>query len=375
MLNGIDNLNEIKELIKGKRCGLITNPTGVNKTLEADGDLLLEHLSCFFGPEHGIRGVIQDELHVENSVDPVTGLPEFSLYGAHLAPTEEMLENVDCLIFDIQDVGVRFYTYSTTMAKSMEAAAKNGVSFIVLDRYNPLGRRVSGILPGVDFRSFISYLDVTTQHGMTVGELALMHKKLHCPNLDLHIVKVRDWDPNSMPGDGDTSILWVPPSPNMPTRQCTWVYPGTCLIEGTSISEGRGTTKPFETIGAPWINAQKLARAMNDKKLPGFIFRPTGYIPVEFKHKDVPCEGVQVHVTDPYIIDPVRMGVHLIDTLRTQSGDNFTFRGLPEYKNYMTDLLHGDDGLRSGKPIEQIFAQMDKDEAKFKEISSEFYLY
>ena len=375
MQNGIDQLSDVRGLLSGLRGGLIANPTAVDKGLNATGDLLLEHLTCFFGPEHGIRSIVQDELHVGNSVDPVTGLPEFSLFGETLAPNAEMLEMVDCVIFDIQDVGVRFFTYSATMALSMEAACSHGKKFVVLDRYNPLGRGVQGILPGEGFRSFLSHLPITTRHGMTVGELALMVQKQNFPDLDLHVVKVKGWDPIEMIDDGETSILWVPPSPNMPTRQCTWVYPGTCLIEGTSISEGRGTTKPFEQIGAPWLDAQELATVMNQRSLPGFLFRPTYFTPVEFKHKDVPCQGVQVHVTDPYAANPVRMGVHLIDALRELSGEHFTYRFLPEYDNYMLDLLHGDDGLRLGKPVDEIFRQMDRDEAKFLDLSREFYLY
>jgi len=374
MLNGVDRISEIEKLLEGRRGGLITNHTGVNKNLKATGDLLLKHLTCFFGPEHGIRGVVQDELHVGHGVDPVTGLPEFSLFGDTLAPDEKMLEMVDCLIFDIQDVGVRFYTYAATMALSMEAAAKHGKSFIVLDRYNPIGREVQGILPGDGFRSFLSHLPIVTRHGMTLGELAMMVKKQNCPELDLHVVKVEGWD-TKIKGDSDLSCLWVPPSPNMPTRQCTWTYPGTCLIEGTSVAEGRGTTKPFEQIGAPWLNAQELANVMNEKALPGFLFRPTYFTPVDFKHKGIPCEGVQVHVTDPAIINPVRMGVHLIDALRSMSGEHFTWRFLPEYNNYMTDLLHGDDKLRTGRPLDEIFEQMDRDEARFKEKMKEFYLY
>jgi len=375
LLNGIDNISEVQELLKGLRCGLITNQTGVNKELLATGDLLAEHLACYFGPEHGIRGAVQDELHVGHSIDPITKLSVFSLFGDKLAPDAEMLDTLDCIIFDIQDVGVRFFTYAATMALSMEAAYKHGKRFIVLDRYNPIGRTIQGILPGNNFRSFLSHLPVATRHGMTVGELAMMVKKLYCSNLDLHVVKLKGWNPNEMKSDGDTETLWIPPSPNMPTRQCSWVYPGTCLIEGTSISEGRGTTKPFEQIGAPWLNAQELAAVMNEKSLPGFLFRPIYFTPIEFKHKDIPCEGVQVHVTNPDIINPVRMGMHLIDALRSLSGEHFTWRFLPEYDNYMTDLLHGDDKLRCGAPLDEIFHQMNHDEASFKKIAKEFYLY
>jgi len=371
--NGIDRLDNVKAFLKGKRVGLITNHTGLNQNLQASADLLKEHITCFFGPEHGIRGIIQDELHVDHGTDPVTGLPEFSLFGSHLAPDEDMLKLVDCLAFDIQDVGVRFYTYSTTMALSMEAAYKHGKSFVVLDRYNPIGRPVQGILPNPNFKSFLSYLPVTTRHGMTVGELAVMLQKTRFPNLDLHVIKIENWD-FAIRND-DTLPIWVPPSPNMPTRQCTWVYPGTCLIEGTSISEGRGTTKPFEMIGAPWLNALELAAAMNSKNLTGVIFRPAYFTPVEFKHKNIPCQGIQVHVTDPYHFNPVRMGIHLIDALRQLSGDNLTWRFLPEYGHYMTDLLYGGDALRLGAPLGDIFGQMDKDEAAFKEMAREWLMY
>lgn len=366
MLNGIDRLDEVKALLGGRKVGLITNPTGVDRELRATADLLRDHVVCFFGPEHGIRGMVQDELHVGHSVDPVTGLPEFSLFGEQLAPDADMLKPLDCLVFDIQDVGVRFYTYSATMVLAMEAAWKHGKSFVVLDRYNPLGRKIQGILPGI--HSFLSYHNATTRHGMTVGEIATMAQKQRFPDLDLHVVKIKDWQDKPSP-------TWIPPSPHMPSRLCAQVYPGTCLIEGTSISEGRGTANPFEIIGAPWLDARKLAAAMNDKALPGVLFRPTYFAPVGFKHDDIPCQGVQAHVTDPFVLNPVRMGVHLVDTLRRQSGEYLTWRFLPEYDNYMIDLLHGDDCLRRGVPIDEIFEQMDKDEAAFAEASREYYLY
>jgi len=371
MRTGIDQLEGIAVLLKGKRAGLITNPTGVDSHLVSSIDRLRPYLDCLFGPEHGIRAMVQDELAVEHGRDARTGLVEYSLFGDVTAPTDEMLRGLDALVFDIQDVGVRFYTYGATMVLSMEAAAHAGISFVVLDRPNPLGRAAEGLIRPETYKSFLSFAPVCTQHGLTMGELALYMKKVMGLNLDLRVIPVEDWNGEPLWDDR----LWVPPSPNMPSLSTTRVYPGTCLTEGTSISEGRGTTKPFEWIGAPWLDGQKLADILNEKELPGCLFRPISFNPLDFKHKGLSCQGVQVHVTDQKTFRPVRMGVTLIRTMEAVSGDYWSWRYLPEYGHYMVDLLHGDDSLRMGVPEDELFARMDEDEKKFLQATEDCLLY
>ena len=371
MRTGIDQSERIALLLKGRRAGLITNPTGVDSHLVSSIDILRPYLGCLFGPEHGIRAMVQDELAVEHGRDARTGLVEYSLFGEVTAPTDEMLCGLDMLIFDIQDVGVRFYTYGATMALSMKAAAKAGISFIVLDRPNPLGRAVEGLIRSEEYASFLSFAPICTQHGLTMGELALYMKKVMGLNLDLTVIPVEDWDGKMLWDDR----LWVPPSPNMPSLSTTRVYPGTCLTEGTSISEGRGTTKPFEWIGAPWLDGQALADGLNEKNIPGCLFRPIAFTPLDFKHKGESCQGVQVHVTDEKTYRPVRMGVTLIRTMQAMSGDRWSWRYLPEYGHYMADLLHGDDSLRKGVPEDEIFDRMTRDEANFLQATEDCLLY
>ncbi len=371
MRPGIDQSKCWQRLLEGKRAGLITNPTGVDSSLQSDIDRLRPHLACLFGPEHGIRAVVQDELKVEHGRDERTGLVEYSLFGSVTAPTAEMLRGLDMLIFDIQDVGVRFYTYGTTMALSMQAADRAGIAFMVLDRPNPLGNRVEGLMRGEGFESFLSFAPVCTRHGLTMGELAHLIKAWLKLDLKLTVIPVEGYNGQPMEEDG----RWVPPSPNMPSISTVRVYPGTCLVEGTSISEGRGTTKPFEWIGAPWINGQQLADRLNEKRLPGCWFRPISFTPVAFKHAGQLCQGVQVHVTDYQALQPVRMGIALIHELRACSGSNFTWRYLPEYGHYMVDLLHGDDSLRKGAPQEELNERMEADEAAFRRLSARFRMY
>jgi uncharacterized protein YbbC (DUF1343 family) len=255
----------------------------------------------------------------------------------------------------------------------VQAYVVQSQEFIVLDRLNPLGGRVEGLMRKPGYKSFISHLPVCTRHGLTMGELALFIKdRMNLP-LRLTIIPVKEWTPRVMAHD--TDMLWVPPSPNMPTMDCAYVYPGTCLVEGTSVSEGRGTTKPFEMIGAPWLDAQDLADEMNDKHLPGCLFRPVYFTPIGFKHANIPCQGVQIHVTDPYALRPVWMGVELIRTLQAQSGEHFSWRFLPEWDRYMVDLLHGDDGLRRGQPMDEIRDEMRQDVETYENAVQAYRFY
>lgn len=265
-------LDEELDQLEGKNVGLITNPTGVDQELNSIVDTLHNHpdvnLVSLYGPEHGVRGSEQAGDYVEFYIDERTGLPVYSLYGETRKPTPEMLEGVDVLLFDIQDVGTRFYTYIYTMAYAMEAAAENDIEFMVLDRPNPIGGvSVEGPVLDPDYSSFVGLYPIPLRHGMTVGELALLFNDEFDIGADLSVVEMNGWERSDY--YDDTPLEWVLPSPNMPTLDTAAVYPGAALIEGTNVSEGRGTTKPFELIGAPFIDGVDLAEQLNNAGLPG----------------------------------------------------------------------------------------------------------
>ncbi len=318
-LNGIDVLKRDGfTLLKGKRVGLITNHTGRDRDGNSTIDLLREahevNLVGLFSPEHGIRGAL-DQPNISNSTDEKTGLPIFSLYGETKAPTDEMLKDIDTVVFDIQDVGARFYTYISTMGLAMEAAAKNKKSFVVLDRVNPVnGADVEGPLADPDKLSFIAYHPIPVRHGMTVGELARLFNKERDINADLHVVRVEDWRRSQWLDE--TGLTWVNPSPNMRSLTQATLYPGVCLLEPTNVSVGRGTDTPFELIGAPWIDGRKLAEALNNAKLNGVRFVPVRFTPKSSVHKDSECGGVNIIVTDRKLFEPVIAGFEIAAQLK-----------------------------------------------------------
>ncbi|MBR3205189.1 MAG: DUF1343 domain-containing protein, partial [Bacillus sp. (in: Bacteria)] len=298
--------------LKGKKVGLITNPTGIDANMKSSVDLLFEHpdikLTALYGPEHGVRGDAQAGEGVESYTDEKTGLPVYSLYGKTRKSTPEMLKNVDVLLFDIQDVGARYYTYIYTMAYAMEAAKENNIPFVVLDRPNPIGGlKVEGPVLEPEHASFVGLYPIPLRHGMTTGELAYMFNKEFHINADVKVIKMKHWK-RSMTFD-DTKLPFVLPSPNMPTVDSTFVYPATGLIEGTNVSEGRGTTKPFELIGAPYINSNELADHLNGLKLKGVQFRPVSFTPTFSKHAGTLSHGVQLYVTDRKSFEAVKTGL------------------------------------------------------------------
>lgn len=345
-------LSERPELVKGRSIGLITNHTGVDAQFRSNLTLFAEQpkveLAALFSPEHGIVGSVQAGIQVTSTSSKSQQTPIHSLYGDTREPTSEMLTGIDALVYDIQDVGSRFYTYISTLFRSMRAAAANGVDFIVLDRPNPIcGDRVEGNQLQPSFRSFVGETGLTIRHGMTVGELACLCKAEIDSAADqgssqLDVVPMRGWK-RTMWFD-ETALPWVPPSPNMPTVGTAALYPGTCLLEGTNLSEGRGTTKPFEWIGAPWIDAERWADKLNEIVLSGIYFRPIHFTPTFSKYADQPCHGVQVHVTDRDQVKSVDVGLHLIATAQRLYPDHFHF--LQNGGRYFFDLLAGTDGVR-----------------------------
>ena len=369
-------LHDRLDLIRGKRVGLITNPTGVGRALVSDVDLLAHtpgvHLVALFGPEHGIRGAHQAGASVGSARDPVTGLPVYSLYGKTRQPTPAMLKGVDVLVFDIQAVGARFYTYLYTMADAMKAAAAAHIPIIVLDRPNPIGGvAVQGPVLDPKFASFVGEYPIPLRYGMTIGELAeLFNHRFHI-GADLTVVKMRGWK-RSMYYD-DTPLQFVMPSPNMPTETTALVYPGMGLVEGTNVSEGRGTTRPFELTGAPWIDAGKLARVLNDKHLPGVRFRPVHFTPTFSKYEGKPCNGVQVHVMDRDTFDPVVVGLTVIETIHDLYPNQFAFNASD------FDRLVGNDWVRQdieeGVPVSEMRQRWQADLSQFEKIRQKYLLY
>jgi uncharacterized protein YbbC (DUF1343 family)/CubicO group peptidase (beta-lactamase class C family) len=317
--NGIDVLKRDNfALLKDKRVGLITNHTGRDRDGNSTIDLLHNapgvKLVALFSPEHGIRGAL-DQPNISNSADEKTGLPIYSLYGDAKAPTDEALKNIDTLVFDIQDVGARFYTYISTLGLALEAAAKNKKSFVVLDRVNPInGQNVEGPLADPDKLSFIAHHPIPIRHGMTVGELAQLFNKERNINADLHVVRVEDWRRSQW--FDSTGLVWINPSPNMRSLTEASLYPGVCLLETTNVSVGRGTDTPFEVIGAPWIDGRKLAEALNSAKLPGVRFTPIRFTPKSSVHKDVECGGVNLIITNRDLLEPVITGLEMAAQLK-----------------------------------------------------------
>ncbi|GGA66672.1 exo-beta-N-acetylmuramidase NamZ family protein [Ornithinibacillus halotolerans] len=334
---------------KGQKIGLVTNITGVNERLIPSIDLFHEHpeieLTALYAPEHGIRGDAREGEKVESMVDPSTGLPVYSLYGETRKPTKEMLEQVDVLVFDLQDIGSRYYTFIYTMAYVMKACKELGKHFVVLDRPNPIsGTRMEGNLVEDDVRSFVGLLPIPNRHGMTVAELALLFNNEYGFDCELTVVAMQGWD-REMYFD-ETGLFWVPPSPNTTNMDMSILYPGTCLIEGTNLSEGRGTTRPFEFVGAPFINGQHLAKEFNQKNIPGVIARPTSFIPFYQKHKDVLCSGIQLHVENRYKLNSLQAGIILLETIADMYPNDFEFISNVNDK-YFFDLLAGTKSLRN----------------------------
>lgn len=364
-----------KRLLEGKRVGLITNPTGVDSELNSVVDLLNNdpdiHLEALYGPEHGVRGDAQAGQYVDYYIDDVTGVPVYSLYGKTRKPTPEMLENVDVLVFDIQDVGTRFYTYIYTMALAMEAAEEKGIPFVVLDRPNPLGgKAIEGPVLDPGFASFVGQYAIPLRHGMTVGELAELFNKEFNIDADLKVVKMKGWKRNSY--FDETGLQFVMPSPNMPTLETALVYPGTALIEGTNVSEGRGTSKPFELIGAPFINSTELAASLNNLNLPGVKFRAASFTPTFSKHSGKLSHGVQVHVTDRTKYQPVETGLHIVKTLKDLYPEDV------KLTSFFDNLIGNGwirPGIENGMTVEEMKARWAKDLKQFEKVRKAYLLY
>lgn len=375
---GIDLIDKHLEFFKGKRVGLITNPTGINSEFKSTIDVLKEkvNLVALFSPEHGVRGNIQAGEKLSTYIDEKTNVPVYSLYGETRKPTEEMLKDIDVLCIDIQDGGSRFYTYIYTMAYSMMACKEHNKTFVVFDRPNPAnGIDYEGNILDLKYRSFVGYYPIVQRHGMTIAELAYLFNNEYEIGCDLKLILMEGWD-RSMYYD-DTKLLWVMPSPNFPTPLTAIVYNATCIFEGTNISEGRGTTAPFQIVGAPFINPDDFATKLNSFKLDGVYFRPMYFTPTFSKHQGKLCGGVEVHVLDKKKFKPVKTGWTMLEVVRMMYEKDFEVlkpyvEGKPCMLEYNTGTNYIKDRLYT---LEEQYKILEEDTKKFGKTREKYLLY
>lgn len=356
----VDHLAELwPAKSRGARIVALLHPASVSSRFEHTLRVLERHngnlfqIMSFFGPQHGFLGQTQDNMIEWQSYEhPRLGVPVYSLYGEHREPTAAMLEDVDLLLVDLQDIGARYYTFVWTLYLCMRACEKQGVEVLVVDRPNPInGVTIEGPILDPNYRSFVGMHPIPVRHGRTIGELAQQFRDEAFPSCRLSILPMKDWE-RAMWFD-QTGLPWVMPSPNMPTLDTATVYPGMCLLEGTNISEGRGTTKPFEIFGAPFIDAEVLCHELNALHLPGVFFRENYFQPAFHKFAGQLCGGAQLHVTDRQSFRPFETGVQIIRCLRRMHGDSFEWRKPPyeyEIKKLPIDIL-------LGRPLDEFFGE------------------
>ncbi|MDB4893832.1 MAG: hypothetical protein JWN15_94 [Firmicutes bacterium] len=383
VLPGIDLLlSRHRALLKGSRIGIVTNHTGTNSRLQSTVDLLAGNpdfrVTALFAPEHGLRGDIGAGEKVAGDVDAATGLPVYSLYGETRKPTPAMLKDVDVLLFDMQDAGVRFYTYTWTMAHCMQAAAEQGKRMVVLDRPNPInGLAVEGGLLKPGHESFVGLYPTATRHGLTHGEIARWLNDACGIGCDLSVVAMEGWR-RSMWWE-ETGLPFVPMSPNSNSMGMLTLYPGTCFFEGTNLSEGRGTTTPFQVFGAPWMDERAVIASLQQRGLPGVLFRPTYFTPLSSKHQGQLCRGVQIHVTDREALRPVALGAHLVDVCRQLHPEQFQWVAFGVNLLRPIDRLTGSEQLAAlidaEQPIGPLLAEWAAEAAAFRAAAAAYHLY
>ncbi|TNJ36310.1 exo-beta-N-acetylmuramidase NamZ family protein [Prosthecochloris vibrioformis] len=385
VVNGLDRFLEGTDQLGKRNFALLANQTSVTASLRYSWEVLAEQGRRpvrIFSPEHGLYATEQDQAAV--ALQPETGLEIISLYGSSydsLLPDPGLLEDIDLLIFDIQDVGSRYYTYVNTMAMMMERLSGSDIEVMVLDRPNPLGGiQVEGPMPDPAYRSFVGVFPVPVRHGLTAGELALLYREEMQLDLDLKVVTMQGWDRNM--NFSATELPWVSPSPNMPTPETALVYPGMCLLEGTNLSEGRGTTMPFQQFGAPFIQPERVTRRLAEMALTGVTFRPTYFKPTFHKFKDDIAGGLFLHVTDPLALDAFATGVALTIAIHQEYPGDFHFlEGVYEFNDNWPafDLLCGSGEIRKqilkGVPFDTIRASWLDDQEEFRTNKERYHLY
>ena len=384
---GIERLLDEKvDLLKGVRVGLVCNQASVNHDFHHAADLFHQHpqinLTALFGPQHGIRGDVQDNMiETGHATDRATGLPIYSLYSETREPSEEMLREVDVIVVDLQDVGTRIYTFVYTLANCMRAAKKLGKKVIACDRPNPInGTQLEGVVLDPAFASFVGQFPIATRHGMTFCELGRMFNEAFGIGCDLESVTMDGWSRELWYDETDSP--WVLPSPNMPTLDAATVFPGSVHLEGTQMSEGRGTTRPFELVGAPYIDADRFASALNGLGLAGVYFRSCVFLPTFQKHGGKACGGVQIHVTNRETFQPALAGIAVVKTAFDLGGDQFQWKNPPyeyEYDKNPFDVIAGTSKVREaierGDSLDSIKESWDAPLAEFSKLRGDFLLY
>ena len=370
---GIDVLEAEKFApLRGKRVGLITNHTGIDARDKTTIDLLAHapgvQLVALFSPEHGLAGSVDEK--ITSTKDPTTGLPVYSLYGESRRPTDAMLEGIDTLVFDIQDAGVRFYTYTSTMAYCMEEAAKHHIAFFVLDRPNPMnGETVEGPVTDADKTGWLSYMPLPVRYGLTIGELAQYFNAENHIECDLHVIAMKNWHRNYF--FDSTGIRWIPPSPNLRTTKGAILYPGIEILQNGGVSVGRGTQSPFEEFGAPWLDGVEIAAALNARRLPGVRFSSEPFIPVSGLYAGNRCGGVAIRVTDRAAVRSMRIGIEIAALLAKRYPQEFNIAKL-------IALVGNDETIRqlqAGTSPAEIMGGWSSDLAAFDATRRKYFLY
>jgi len=370
---GLDVLEAQKfAALRNKHVGLITNHTGIDSQGRSTADLLSHapgvHLVALFSPEHGLAG--RNDEKIASSKDAATGLPIFSLYGETQRPTDEMLQGIDALVFDVQDAGVRFYTYTTTMGYCMEEAAKRKIAFYVLDRPNPVGGNiVEGPMLDVDKTSFTAYFPLPVRYGLTIGELAQFFNAENHINCDLHVIAMKNWHRNYF--FESTGTRWIPPSPNLRTLKGAVLYPGIEILQSSGVSVGRGTETPFEQFGAPWINGEEVAAALNERHLAGLRFANQPFIPVIGLYSGQRCGGVAVRITDRQAVRAMRMGQEIATILKKFYPEKFD----PEKLMVLVGNAKTIRELQENTPPEKIEESWNADLNTFDQLRKKYFLY
>jgi uncharacterized protein YbbC (DUF1343 family) len=383
---GLEKLLQGGTSFRGARLGLVCNQASVDHNYQHAADLLHQHpeldLRALFGPQHGIRGDVQDNMiETEHGIDRKTGLPVHSLYSETREPTEAMLRDIDVVVFDMQDVGCRIYTFVYTLANCMRAAKKWGKRVVVCDRPNPIsGAVISGNVLEPEYVSFVGQFPIPTRHGMTVAELARMFKDHFNIGCELEVLSMDGWRREYW--HDETDAPWVMPSPNMPTLSSATVFPGTVHFEGTQLSEGRGTTRPFELIGAPYIDPDAYAANLNAIGFPGVFFRSCGFQPTFQKHAGVSCGGVQIHVKDRKSFEPVITGVAMVKLAYDMYPDQFRWKDPPYeyvYDQNPFDVISGTNKIREaieqGSQLREIEASWKVGLAEFRTLREGYLMY
>lgn len=390
VLSGLDVIvaGELN-VFHGRGIGVVCNQASITHDFRHISDIFLQahqqgvmKLQAFFGPQHGIGGHTQDNMiEWEGFIDPRTGIPTHSLYGEHRKPTAAMLSGVETLVIDLQDVGARYYTFVWTMALCLEACAEQGIEVVVLDRPNPIsGQPVEGCVLQEAYRSFVGLYPLPVRHGMTIAEIARYLQARFYPRCRLTVIPMQGWE-RSMYFE-DTGLPWVMPSPNMPLVETAVVYPGLCLLEATNISEGRGTTRPFEILGAPWIDGWRLATVLSQRELPGVYFRPIEFQPTFNKYAGETCGGVFIHVTDRRTFEPFLTGITIISEGIRHYPEQFHWKLPPyeyEYEKLPFDILVGNGWLRemleARLPVAEMKPRWQEELMAFLPVREEFLLY